>query len=105
MKHLKYFESTEIINDYMNIKKYVVWRMKFYLIILEVLWCDTKEAGMKRLYSYSIDSNYLKKTSEEIYTFGYPEIIDKVVFDSDNLEDCLDDNLLASLKNSIKFNI
>ena len=41
------YESTEVINGYMNIKKYVVWRMKFYLIILEVLWCDTHEAKMK----------------------------------------------------------
>ena len=99
------YESTEIINGYMNIKKYVVWRMKFYLIILEVLWCDTHEAKMKRLYSYSIDSNYLKKTTEEIYTFGYSEIEDKVVFDSNNLDDCLDDSILSTLKSSIKLNI
>ena len=60
---------------------------------------------MKRLYSYSIDSNYLKKTTEEIYTFGYSEIEDKVVFDSNNLDDCLDDSILSTLKSSIKLNI
>lgn len=105
MKHLKKFESTDIISGYMDIKKYVVWEMTNNLIILEVTSIDTDTVHMKRLYIYHVEYNKLRVASEETYTMSYDTIKEHVVYDSDNLDDCLDETLLAAIKNTSKYNL
>ena len=100
--NFKIFENNY---DILNIKKYVLWKMKYYIFILEVTKIDDKFVQMKRLYKYIDDYNKILQTDIIEFEFSYEDISKKVIYSSDNLNDCLDLNLLAASFITDKYNI
>jgi hypothetical protein len=103
MKYIKAYESTEI--EYMDIKKYLVWEMKQNLIILEVLSNKIDAVEMKRLFVYHIEYDKLRVASEETFTFNYEKVKKHVIYDTDDLESILNEEVLKPLANINKYNI
>ena len=105
MKYIKKFETNT------NLKKYVVWKVGFVLVILEVRsrivgYEKSTNIFFERLYIYRPDANIeLLRELTGIYEFSDNEIKEHVVYQSDNLEDCLDLDLLSALLNSEKYNL
>ena len=105
MKHIKTFESQNL----KELKKYVVWKMKFVLVILEVVYQDDGAIQLKRLYKYLPEVEFkrlrIRETDQDMYTFSEEEVKENVIYESDNLDDCLDVDLLYSLFNADKYNL
>ncbi len=102
MKYIKKFESEYNI---LNLKKYVLWKMTQVIIILEVISIDEKFVHMKRLYKYSDEYNKILPTDIGEFQFSYENTSNNVIYSSDNLNDCLDLNLLAASFSANKYNI
>jgi len=107
MKYIKKFENNE---DILNIKKYVLWKMKTCIIILEVNSIDEHFVHMTRLYKYyndpsEYDYNRVTRIDKQKYEFSYSEVREHAIYSSDNLDDCLDLDLLAASFIANKYNI
>ena len=99
MKYIKTFEDQN--NNNTTLKKYVMWKMSFVIVILE----NMNDNKFKRICIYNPDRNRLLDASDSIFPFNEDEIKEHVIYDSDNLDDCLDLNLLESLFNVDKYNL
>lgn len=102
MKYIKKFERDYNI---LNIKKYVLWKMKHYVFILEVTNITKNLVYMTRLYKYSEEYNKILPIETMKYVFGYEGVREHVIYSSDNLNECLDLNLLAAPFSTNKYNI
>lgn len=100
MKYIKKFES-----EFLTLKKYVVWKFPTNLMILETLEYDKDFALFNRLHNYNKGSKIIFNADEQLFTFNKHEIKKRVVFESDNINDCLDIDFLSSVFDMDKFNL
>ena len=105
MRHLKTYES-EDNSAFSQLKKYVVWKMAFVFVILKVIEKNEQSAVFKRLYIYNFDTLKIRKAVKiENYNFDYDQINDHVIYQSDNLQDCIDEEYLSMLNSTTKYNL
>ena len=112
MKYIKTFERIGKLTN-IDLKRYVVWKVGFPSNVLMILESpDTYSKTFERLYSYNptnikplrkLDGGAYVKDFQ--YKFSDEEIKDHVIYQSDNLDDCLDLELLKSLFNADKYNL
>jgi len=79
--------------------------MKHFIFILEVTKIYDNLVHMRRLYKYSDEYDNISPTDIMEFDFSYEDISKKVIYSSDNLNDCLDLNLLAASFITDKYNI
>lgn len=106
MKHIKYFENFNVS----NIKKYSVWKSSVTNEILKIceITDNYKPYGIifKLINYYNVNLKKVGKyydNKKQIFT--NKDIEELVLYTSDNLEECLDINLLDSLYISNKYNL
>lgn len=107
MKHIKYFENFNVS----NIKKYSVWKSSVTNEILKIceITDNYKPYGIifKQINYYNVNLKQVVKYhgSNKQQIFTNEDIEELVLYTSDNLEECLDVNLLDSLYISNKYNL
>lgn len=115
MKYLKVYESPQVdTTGYMHdLKKYVVWEMPSVWYIFETHRIIFKNITFKRLYAYypTLVSRVTGKLGEieempnDLYTFTNDQVKKHMILESDDLNDCLNFDLLSTLKDANKFNL
>lgn len=98
MKHLKYFENKN------ELKKYLILKDSFDMFYIFEYISTYKDILLKRLYNYYSNVNILQKAYPVDYkTLNIRQIKNNLLYESDNLQDCIDK--LPTLKNINKYNL
>ena len=101
MKHLKTFESytqlTEEIKNWLKeyeFKKYLIFEAKLQFTIFEIIKVEDNNINLelKVLYSYNKrDKEFIKNSvNQKSYSYNYSSILPNTIYQSDNLQDCID---------------
>ena len=106
MKHLKTFEAT-IEDDHTKLKKYIIYYSKELLPtyqIIEILYTEPYRDNSKIKFWYqSINNNEIEKSSKLPYTTSTNYLIKNTIYQSDNLQDCIDK--LEIMIHTYKYNL
>lgn len=104
MKYLKTYEQNKE-----KLKNYIVWEYKNKIVVFEIkTQYDNSPISLKRVNLYNIKKNYIEEIKLEehdkmIYYKNINEIKDGLLYQSDNLKDCIDKvKYLSDIK---KYNI
>lgn len=100
MKYLKTFEKTKY-----NLKKYFIIKSSIGYILLEnVKFTDNKERiVINQLYILRTKGNEIKKMCDYYYNFTLKYIIERIIYQSNNIDDCLE--FLEVLLSQNKYNL
>ena len=114
MKHLKTYEDISYFNfaNATELKQYFVIKYiapgnttptAFNIYKLKEVFQDIKYLRATQIYKYTTIDGKLNKTNEELHFFSITDINKKLVYQSDNLQDCLDiyETIIAAKKYNI----
>ncbi len=104
MKYIKHFEDTNI-KDMYKLKKYFIYKAEFnhYIFSIGKIFKYTVRTTAKYILQDNMiqDPRVLMRTTD--YDFTPDEIEEHIIYNSDNINDCL--NMLQTIINNNKFNI